>query len=1041
MAVSALPIFAKTQSGESKFIDRMTGVNAPIIKRPIHVLADGTALAVIIDENDSGSSWGTKDNVVKVALWQSNASRSTWTKKVTYNLPAGKYPTGSYTIHAGSCLMLDESIYFVWRDTPGSSAPGYCLYGAQFTKSGTTWTAPTAFETLFQPLDGYPFRFDLDVNRVTGDVVVGWMYSALDKTTNTMGSAFLIRKSSSDFSVLSGQGDSGVGSTGNIHPLSGSEDFTLAVDPMSTATTTRFTYQVSCSAASKDYGDFIGYRTVNRSDYAVIAKGWIKQGINAGRGDGRRSTFMWATANGEFTLVGMGGSATGEGYATRYKTTSAITSTAPVYTVTVPITYTSIEYPLDRDNSLWNDVSVTYANNKFAVIFHDTTRFHNIIGKIASGAVVWETPSYTWDSWTQISPPDVNTRWRKAPPGAVYGGSRRTDASNQHDALLSYFSRTSLASYDTAWAHQNNRPWIAPNSTNPSGLVTTSLPTLGIYADINQEYPRSALHPRWQIASDSGFTLNLKDFDSTPQSDTLVNGTVVNGSTVYIAAKLPTALALHTGLWYLRSMQVDAFGTVGTMSPVQQFTVSHPPSGSNLTPSGSSVYPYGAGDATFSWDFNDGYEFDAQSAYRVVVEMNDTASTVVIDTGKVVSSSDFVTLNLPGTVNNIQLKWRVQLWDIDDNAGALSSYALFMLADPPTVVINSPLEGSVVDSARPQVQWTTTDPSTTGQAAYRVYFLQDGVVIHDSTWKTGPNQNYKPNAIILENGIPYGVVVAVRSGIGLEAQVSTSFTTSWALPVSPDLTSLFADTAQYSETGGGYVRVVWQNQTADQDFLSWRVYRRYHLAAASSASDKGQAWELVHEEFSVSPPAGEVRYEYLDYTAPSGYIVHYTLTQTAVRFGSIIESAKPAATSIGRQVSLYSGKYWLIMLDAAGRPSDAIRLEGATADSYTDAYESEEMHLIGRGRHVEMGDRLGYSGQLTLSLRSIQGSGTLDDPRRQKLDLEQFRATRRECWIRSPFGDLFVASAGDMQFDRVAGSGSSEFTNVTLPYREVYRAD
>ena len=169
--------YSYTLSGTSKYIQRLTGVHSPIIKRPIHNLADGTTLALIFDENDSTAKYGTKNNVAKALLYQSNADRTTWTLRASYTIPSGTFPTGTATIHGGACLMNDESLYFVWRGVPDSDAPGFEVRGAVFSKTGAnTWANPTSNELLFSPTTRFPYRFDLDRNTVTNHIFIGWMY-------------------------------------------------------------------------------------------------------------------------------------------------------------------------------------------------------------------------------------------------------------------------------------------------------------------------------------------------------------------------------------------------------------------------------------------------------------------------------------------------------------------------------------------------------------------------------------------------------------------------------------------------------------------------------------------------------------------------------------------------------------------------------------------------------------------------------------------------------------------------------------------------
>ncbi|MFD5451667.1 MULTISPECIES: Ig-like domain-containing protein [Streptomyces] len=1025
---------ARTIIGNSKFLTRFTGQNASIIKRPVHDLPDGRCLVLYVDENDAASNYGTKNNQPVIRLYMGDVGRTVWTQVASYTLPAGLFPTGAAALHCGSTVLNDGGLFFAWRgNTTGTNK--YGLYGVFFNRlTSTTWANPTSYETIFIPQSRYPYRLDLDVTK-SNQVVVGWMYSAVDSTSSPMGFDIFVRLGTNNYKALTG--GYGLGSTGNIHPLTGSEDFTLAVDQSSDTNTTRLMFMTAVVSSKKDYGDTIGYRTFRNSDGVTLQAGYVKTGFNAGRGGGRRNGWMWSTGPGEFTIVGGMGTTALEAYVVRYKTTSALTAAA-TFSNTIPVTYNPRKPTMNRDGSLYLDVSAAYANGNFSVIYHDTSAFRDLYGNIRSGNKVWwDQGVYAWANggkWV-----DLTTSYADAPAAAVYGGSRYPNVDGvSASTLLIYFSRTKLTTTDAVAAYHINWTHRAPNSTVPGAgsIVNSGTPVLGVYADIDQPTPRTPVVIRWQIAKDSGFTQSLKDYYSRYWYS--VSGTDVDGTYVYLSEPLPQELALSTGTWYIRAAQIDGFQRLGLWTSPAQFTVSHAPWASGLSPSGGSIFAYGAGNVTFTWRFNDPYTADHQSAYRVLVETNDEAPTVVVDTGKITGADSYATVAIPDTAKNTELRWSVQLWDMDDNPGNLSAYELITVADPPTITPVDPVDGGVVDNARPNIQWQFASALDATQVAYRVYFLSDGVMVHDSNWINSDTQSYQAPDIILKNETSYSMVISVRDSAGLENQVSVSFTTQWDLPADPDINSLIIDTTFYDKLGAGYVKVTWANQATDPDFLSWRLYRRYNLANSAKDGDKGLDWELMHEEFSVSPPDGGDTYEYLDYSAPSGYEVHYMLTQTAVRFGSIVESNRPDLTDPGKIVNLYSSHYWLILPDADGDVEDVIRIEHATSDSYTDEYEEEVMTLIGRGRHVEKGDRLGYSGSLNMELRFIEGVYNTDDPRRQKIDLERFAAMRTNVWIRSPFGDLFMASTGDMQFDRIAGVGQSEFTNVTLPYREVY---
>jgi hypothetical protein len=48
------------------------------------------------------------------------------------------------------------------------------------------------------------------------------------------------------------------------------------------------------------------------------------------------------------------------------------------------------------------------------------------------------------------------------------------------------------------------------------------------------------------------------------------------------------------------------------------------------------------------------------------------------------------------------------------------------------------------------------------------------------------------------------------------------------------------------------------------------------------------------------------------------------------------------------------------------------------------------------------------------------------------------RQRKRSIFIRNPFGDIFRASTGNISVDRIAGTGRTEFTDIEIPYSEVY---
>lgn len=1033
MAASVIPDIQ-----DSTYITDFTSALSPIQKRAVHILDDGSLVAVIPQQNATNSPYGSKDNVNKVEIWYSPASRATWTKKATYTIPAAHdVPATSY-FHCGSVLLNDGSVYFAWVDVGQTG-----VYACVFTKTASaTWSTPASFETVFIPDTRYPFRLDLDVNRANNRVFIGWLYRGVNSATDTIGADVIARLGVNNYDFIHGAFDLG----GDAQQKSGTEDFTLAIDSSSTVDYTRIIYCVTVVSQVKDYGDMIIWRVVKNSDNSDVGPGGIYQVINAGRAASRRSNWLWATAPGTWTLVGLGGSGSGsEAWACRFEILSSIDAPFPAFKQISALRYSPLKFSINRSNSVYSDVTATYANDKFNVYFHSSTAVYNLPGKFITppgpfGVMSSVSFGSVTSAWDNVRVYDQDAARGDGVASGLYGGARNTDATNMHDVVMSYFSRTAISTSDAGWFHQWNQPSIAPANVTPAenSLQGTSLPVLGIYADLDQDRPRSPIRPKWQIAKDAGFTQNL--IEHIKATETIVLHTNVVNSYVFITDQLPLDKALSSGSWYIRAAQLDSWDTQGAWSAAQQFSVSHPPYATPVSPAGGATFQYGNdGQITFTWKFGDGYQYDTQTAYRILIELNDDDGTSVLDTGKVESSDAFATISVPDTAKNQQLRWRVQLWDVDDSMGELSTFSLFMVADPPTLTINTPVSGAVVDNARPIVEWVYTDPAGSVQQAYRVVFLQDGNAIFDSGWQSGSESVFQGDQILFQNESAYTVILYAQNITGLTVSAASSFTTEWDQPASPDLSSLFIDTTYYDKPDSGYVLISWNNQAADPDFLSWKLYRRVQLPQTPSLEDTGIDWELIYEEFSVSPPLDAPAYVYRDYTAPSSYEVHYTLTQTVMRFGSVVESQHVSIADVGKIIMPYSGAYWLIDPDADGDPDDVVRLPGASADSYKDEYETEEMFIIGRGRHVEIGDRHGYNGTLSIPLRFISGSNALDGPRRQKLDLERFKAKRKAVYIRTPFGDIFLANTGDLSFERIAGVGSSEFTNVSLPYSEVFK--
>lgn len=261
----------------------------------------------------------------------------------------------------------------------------------------------------------------------------------------------------------------------------------------------------------------------------------------------------------------------------------------------------------------------------------------------------------------------------------------------------------------------------------------------------------------------------------------------------------------------------------------------------------------------------------------------------------------------------------------------------------------------------------------------------------------------------LQNSTNYTVKVEVRDGQGLMNSDTEDFSTSWTAPNAPT-----ASASVTNYTTAGYVDITFTNATRATDWIAWRVYRR--LATTG-------AWELV-EETRID----QASYSIKDYLARSGTGYQYAAVQVSNRAGGEVESAyTPTGT-----VTPTSTDYWLIVQDD---PSFNIRLYHVIADSFRDEVQSEEHELIGRGRKVDIGTSLGYSGTLRFEVRDISGGPTA---RQQRLNLEDLqRQTTYDVFLRNPFGDVFQVHTPSMSVERIAGVGMAEYVDCEFEYREV----
>lgn len=556
----------------------------------------------------------------------------------------------------------------------------------------------------------------------------------------------------------------------------------------------------------------------------------------------------------------------------------------------------------------------------------------------------------------------------------------------------------SVSAWTTAQTFTANTvaPPVPTNPTPATGgpVVGSNTPTLGVTIAAASEGRLSKAE--WQLATNTGFTTNVRTVTQSNASLT------TSGITT---EAIPFASKLFQGTWYMRARQIDEYGQTGAYTATQTLVVSHAPGAIPQTPTASAMYPY-VSPFGFTWLFTDTSPLDAQTAYQIIVENNATGA-VVLDTGKVLSSVKAGNHVIPAGSKDVTLRWKVKVWDTDDVAGSYSSYALFSVSDPPVVTITSPGAGAVLATGQPTFTWTKDAPTTQVSRRVVVTRTTDDVVVHDSGTTNTAILEYTPPVVILENGGAYSVAITVTDQHGMSTTTTHAFTSVYQ---APEVVHFVLDESVFDTRG--YVYIDWSETAPDTFFVDFRVYRRPVEAIE---------WELL--QIITDPSVNSWK----DWTASSNITYEYAVTQRAGRFGLVLES--PTAST---QSAIVEGThYWILN---PFDENDNVRLSHVNGDSFTDEYEEESMVIIGRGRKVNHGTRLGYAGSLSAQLRD-DDYGTA---RSKRAHLQALKDAKTSYYLRTPFGDRFEISLGNLGFSRVAGVGTAEFLDVTIPYMEVF---
>lgn len=970
------------------------GTYLPMIKRSTGILSDGSAVMMVADHNQANvtGDGGDGTGIPKLHFYHST-DRVNWTLKATVT-----YSTTYAAAVASMCVDSANNIHVTYR---GSSQTA--VWYAKLTyAAGPAWTVNPGVQ-VSAGLAGYNATSILDIDTIGNSVecvVIGayWYQTTGAKKTAVQTYARSTAGAwAAHAEVVAISGDSHLGY---------SDDLTVAGDNIGglTGASGFFAFYVTRKGANgTDYGDLLYITEVNTTSGAWVSRKLIQGGIYKGYGGGFRKFWLFNTAANQYTLAGVVNTTPMQTAVYRFtyvRASATFTSQTPVSVG--PSQGTDIIRASNNHNwcaAAYNSDGMIYffANNGQSIVATARVESPNVTYR--PGWSRWDNgygnSAGTWDSTGKFSSPTV------APLEQILSGATRNWAKNRIDALM-FHHRASGSPQSFRMESRSLLLPLAPWGVTPasSSTVSTDRPTLSANHKMQMYYAQIRSKMEWQVAADAGFTTNLRTI-SDPWTDgefILADGTSSPYNKVAKSSEaIPAVSELTQGTWYIRARTQDIGDNFGPYSSSQAFTITHPPVGADLYPTSGAVFLYaGAGNVTFTWKFTDPSPYDSQSAYRVVIE-NANDGTIILDSGKVVSTVQSATLAVPIGGKDTDLRWKLTLWDSDDVQGPDTSYQAFYVTDPPAPVITAPADGAVLSSGIPTISWTSGIGGTKVQAKYRVLLTQGVNVIYNSQWIDSAGTSYTLPVGYLSNDQQYTIRVELQDNLGLQGVDEIAVSADWVEPIGPaDDWEVYL--SEYAKRG--FVYITWTDANMDADFSSWNLYRR----------QRGDAtWTQI-----ATVTSGAGRYAYRDYFIGSGRTYEYTITQMVDRFGDRVESVP---TKIVR-VSPDADNYWLI--DPLV-PSQSIPLYQVTADPFSEEYEQETIQIIGAGRHVEYGDRLGYAGEISSQLRDKFLSGT---PRENyalnpAMSYQSINGAVPDGWLLTPnaqfvnFSDLFTRTVVD----------------------------
>lgn len=1000
---------------------------APVIKRSIGTLSDARTVSVMIDTNLAASGGTDVTGVAKIYL-----SLSTNTSRTAFTTPVALTPAvapASATRYAVASLGVgsDDSIWLAWQGVDNA------LYATKWTYSAGVITFVSTTAVVAASAITNTFR-SIDIDVATGTPIIA-TYEALTISSNGANHRVYVLKS--DNVTWRRAVNLPALVTGEF-VKSGSEDVTLAARGDGVVSNVvNFVLYGTKTSTSVDHGDLLRNYNFNIStgaaDSGTNLGSWYTT-LNVKNAAGTRRALLFTVSSTMWVFGGVYGTTSPRFFAAKLVsgTYSYPTWNYAGYVSTVAL---SNYFKVDVSSNVRTAWSATYKDNRLSFAFAS-------IGAGASPRMVREIV-FSWTNVATVStkptidsvprPLDAAQYFDGGPIGVYGGDNRRNQTGIKTYNYMVLYGRSGNTVSSSAFVRQfrfvAEDTFIAPVNISPvyNGVEATSSPTYRVRVDNLNYTPNLYGKIELQISQDSLFLVGNKSIiqpDSAFQYFGSKDGLTGSGKQVAIPTTL-SAQRLTSGTWYWRARIVSDKDSPGEWSSggSNTFSVSHLPTPLPLSPTSGQILGELGTSVYFTWRFSDSDPLDTQSAYRVLIS-NQSGVGTPIDSGWVSSSSNQFAVTYGSGFLEIPQTWTVQLKDADGVAGPVSNPIDFLVGYKPVVAIVTPADASVVTTAVPTITWTYSSGGARVQRSYRIVITATtgpltGTVVADTLWQNTDATSHSFLSNTLAEGFGYQIVITVQDEAGLTGTNTVNVTTDWIDPPTGD-----TDTT----TDKFKVTVAWTSFGKDDDWISWRVYRRY-LKPASLELDTdntANAWVLLYETTEDLSD-----YTYYDYLAPLNKTIQYAVVQLVDRFGSLLES--PIGNDYTTEY-LDSERYFFVPQVPVGSIA-SFEATSITGDQFTRDIESETLHVVGRGRQVQIGDDLGYSGTLTIKLRNPATA------RLNREFLERISFENNSVWIKSPFGDVVLVALGNIATSRQAGYGPGDIVDLSVPYTQIIEPD